>query len=367
MQKTRQIWFDGRKVSFRRQDIWGIVNNSSIKYVVVTEMQRREGRFPHKTELITEINKTEDLAGIPGGSTVLSEQINLLEAAAQSGFKTCASICVDSGESLNQAWKDAQKFDYAVVDFDLPTNIPLELIIARLQGSKTEVLRMVKTHTDAEVAFGVLEQGSDGVLYSGTEIKDIEELGNLINRENSLQLELQNLTVTEVRHIGMGSRACIDTTDLMNTEEGMLVGSTSGGGILVCSETHYLPFMNLRPFRVNAGAVHSYIWMPGNAAEYITDLAAGSKVLCVNTRGEARALTVGRVKIEVRPLLLVKGEAAGADLNVIVQDDWHIRIMGADGKPLNASTIRPGDKLLAYVCDPGRHVGIKVNETIIEK
>ncbi|MHB8918655.1 MAG: 3-dehydroquinate synthase II, partial [Desulfocucumaceae bacterium] len=101
--------------------------------------------------------------------------------------------------------------------------------------------------------------------------------------------------------------------------------------------------------------------------EYITDLAAGSRVLCLNVRGEARELTVGRVKIEVRPLLMIRGEAAGRELNVIVQDVWHIRIMGADGQPQNASSIRPGDRLLAYVCDPGRHVGIKVDETILEK
>jgi 3-dehydroquinate synthase II/3-amino-4-hydroxybenzoic acid synthase len=125
--------------------------------------------------------------------------------------------------------------------------------------------------------------------------------------------------------------------------------------------------MNLRPFRVNAGAVHSYVWMPNDSAEYLTDLKAGSKVLCVNTKGETRTLVVGRVKTEVRPLLLIKGEAGGKEINVIVQDDWHIRIMGADGKPRNASLIQPGDQLLAYVCQPGRHVGIKVNETILEK
>jgi len=153
----------------------------------------------------------------------------------------------------------------------------------------------------------------------------------------------------------------------MTQDEGMIVGSTSAGGIFVCSETHFLPYMNLRPFRVNAGAVHSYIWMPENTAEYITDLAAGSKVLCVNTKGETRTLTVGRIKTEVRPLLLISGEAAGSKLNVIVQDDWHIRLMGADGKPKNATMIQPGDELLAYVCEPGRHVGIKVDETIIER
>ena len=42
-------------------------------------------------------------------------------------------------------------------------------------------------------------------------------------------------------------------------------------------------------------------------------------------------------------------------------------LMGADGKPRNATVIMPGEKLLAYASDPGRHVGIKVDEMIIEK
>jgi 3-dehydroquinate synthase II/3-amino-4-hydroxybenzoic acid synthase len=297
----------------------------------------------------------------------MSDRQDLLESAKERGYKTCVFLSVDNKELLDKSWQDAGKFDYAAVNFDLPTNIPLELIIARLQDSKTVLLRQATTFVDMEVAFGVLEKGSDGVLFSSTDLTEIMEVIHYMSRQESGRLELHPLTVTEVRHVGMGVRGCIDTTDLMTQDEGMLVGSTSSGGIFVCSETHYLPYMNLRPFRVNAGAVHSYVWMPNGAAEYISDLEVGKKVLCVNTKGEMRELTVGRVKIEVRPLLLIKGVAAGTELNVIVQDDWHIRIMGADGKPKNASTIQVGDELLAYVCEPGRHVGIKVNETITEK
>lgn len=365
--KQREIWFDGRNVSQKRQDIWGLINNSEIDKVVVTTEQRRDGHYPHKTKFITEIKSEAELLSIPGGETVMSEDQNLLEAAGKSGYKTCVYLSVNSRDALEQSWQDAVKFDYAAVDFDLPTNIPLELIIARLQDENTVLLRRVETVEDLEIAFGVLEKGSDGVLFSGTDINEIQKLNNYLRKEEIQRLELTRLLVTEVRHIGMGSRACIDTTDLMTREEGMIVGSTSGGGILVCSETHFLPYMNLRPFRVNAGAVHSYVWAPNNATEYITDLSAGSKVLCVNIKGEARKLTVGRVKTEVRPLLMIKGETDGRELNVIVQDDWHIRIMGADGQPRNASDIKAGDSLMAYVCEPGRHVGIKVDETIIEK
>ena len=365
--KEREVWFDARTVPFERQEIWGLLNTSMLNKVIVTVEQRKEGLFPHKTVLITEINKEKDLSSVPPGEVVFSHRQDLLEAAKQQGYKTCVFFSVDNREQLEQSWKDADKFDYVAVDFDLPTNIPLELIIARLEGKDTVLLRKVTTCAEIEVAFGVLEKGSDGVMFSTDQPEEIMKVNEYLSRQSISRLDLHPLVVTEVRNVGMGVRACIDTTGLMTQEEGMLIGSTSSGGIFICSETHYLPYMNLRPFRVNAGAIHSYVWMPGNMAEYLSDLTVGSRVLCVNIRGEVRELTVGRMKIEVRPLLMIKGIAAEKELNVIVQDDWHIRVMGADGKPRNASLIRPGDELLAYVCESGRHVGIKVNETILEK
>lgn len=363
----REVWFDGREISLERQDIWGLINNSPIKKVLVTLEQRYQGNFPLKTQFITQIQKEDELQKIEKSDIVLSDNEKTLEKAMEEGFRTCAFFDVAGREALDHSWQAASRYDYVLVDFDLPTNIPLELIIARLQKDETVLLKRATSFEDMKVIFGVMEQGSDGVLLSTTDMEEIVKVSNYLKEKDMRKIQLHPLTVTEISHIGMGVRSCIDTTGLMTQDEGMIVGSTSSGGIFVCSETHYLPYMNLRPFRVNAGAVHSYVWMPGNAAEYLTDLKAGSKVLCVNTKGETRELTVGRIKSEVRPLLLIRGEAAGKEINVIVQDDWHIRLMGADENPKNATEIHPGDQLLAYICEPGRHVGIKVDETILEK
>ncbi|MDI6734603.1 MAG: 3-dehydroquinate synthase II [bacterium] len=54
-------------------------------------------------------------------------------------------------------------------------------------------------------------------------------------------------------------------------------------------------------------------------------------------------------------------------INSIVQDDWHVRVHGANGEPRNVTTLKPDDKVLAHITNPGsRHVGIKVEEIIIE-
>lgn len=364
---SREIWFDGRNVPLERRDVWDLVNNSALQRVVVTAAQRPAGHFPLKTELVTEVSEATDLVGLEPGAIVLSTDAELLRSARVGGFATCLSVSVESKEALERAWREASAHDFVVVDFDLPTNIPLELILAQLSDRRTTILKKESTFEGMAVAFGVMEQGSDGVLLSTDDLGELVKVNRYLFQREAGAIQLQPLVVKRTRHVGMGVRACVDTTGLMGRDEGMIVGSTSSGGIFVCSETHFLPYMNLRPFRVNAGAVHSYIWMPNNAAEYLTDLAAGSRVLCVDTEGRTRTLTVGRVKVEVRPLLLIEGEAAGQSLNVIVQDDWHIRLMGADKQPRNATEVRPGDELLSYVCKPGRHVGLAVEETIIER
>ena len=159
--------------------------------------------------------------------------------------------------------------------------------------------------------------------------------------------------------------------------------------------------MNLREFRVNAGAVHSYIWAAKGSALYLSEMEAGSEVLCVNLRGEARSVCVGRAKIERRPMLKVScsialdsvppelqvlveqtlqaqervtptGERVGfgtrrIQINAFLQNDWHVRLMGADGKVRHCTLLQPGDELLAHVDAPGRHTGLRVAESIVEK
>ena len=157
-------------------------------------------------------------------------------------------------------------------------------------------------------------------------------------------------------------------TTLISPTEGLLVGSTSQGGILCCPEVFFLPYMELRPFRVNAGAVHSYVYNSGNRTDYMTELRAGSPVTLVDLHGRTRKATVGRVKTEVRPLRLIEVEFPGnKTVNVIMQDDWHVRVFSEQGGPLNITELKPGDKVLGLVSEMGRHVGISVDEQIVER
>ena len=366
-QKDRHVWLDGRGVSAENHGFWGALTSSALETVVLNREQSQAVHLPLRTQLVIEVEDETDLEGLDPEDIIMSTELELLAKAKSLGHPTCVFLSINNREALEKAWQMAVACDYAVVEFDLPTNIPLELIIARLQDSETVLLKRETTLEKTQVAFGVMERGSDGVLLSTNDVSEILQVSRYIMEAKTRKIQLLPMVVEEVRHIGMGFRGCIDTTNLLGQDEGMLVGSTSAGGILVCSETHFLPYMNLRPFRVNAGSVHSYVWMSDEKVEYITDLAVGSKMLAVNTEGAVREVVVGRVKIEMRPLLLIQGTAGNQSLNVVVQDDWHIRVMGVGGEPRNATLVRPGEELLAYLDRPGRHVGLKVEETIVER
>jgi 3-dehydroquinate synthase II/3-amino-4-hydroxybenzoic acid synthase len=320
------------------------------------------------------VEDLEHLQALPpptkDGLVVASAELQVLSRAAAQGMRTCYRAYVDDAESLHQAIQDGRLHGFLVIRFRDPTNIPLELVIASLQATHTVLLKEIENPSavdDAIVTLGVMEVGADGIMFSPRSHAVMDEFLGRMARLEHTTVPLETCTITRTAPAGMGYRSCIDTTTLFSETEGILVGSTSQGGILCCAEVFFLPYMELRPFRVNAGAVHSYVYNFNDRTEYMSELRAGSQVMIVDRTGAARRATVGRMKTEVRPLRLIEAEfASGERINTIMQDDWHVRVFSADAKPLNITQLRPGDKVLAHPAKPGRHVGIKVDEHIQE-
>jgi 3-amino-4-hydroxybenzoic acid synthase len=295
----------------------------------------------------------------------------VLRELGAEGIRTCYTCYVDDRESLLRSISEGMHFDSLWILFRDPTNIPLELVIASLQSTSTILMKEIKSPTDADdavVSYGVMEYGAEGVIFSPRDHQVLTSFLDRMSEADNPTLPIQVGTVVETRPVGMGYRACIDTSTLFQPDEGMLVGSTSQGGLLCCPEVFFLPYMELRPFRVNAGAVHSYVFGNDDRTDYMSELKAGSPVMIVNSKGKVRRASVGRIKIEQRPLRLIEVQFAGGErINIVMQDDWHVRVFSDTAKPLNISELKPGDKVLGYATEPGRHVGIKINESIIEK
>ena len=242
------------------------------------------------------------------------------------------------------------------------TIIPLENLIAK----GADVIAQVKNLDEAQTAFGILEKGVGHVLFHGDDAIELKKVLSWFRSEGD-KISLQTAEIVEVRPVGMGDRVCVDTCTSMGMGQGMLVGNSSSALFLIHSESISNPYVSPRPFRVNAGPVHSYTRIPGGKTRYLSELSAGDPVLIVDFKGNTSTGIVGRLKIEKRPLMLIKAVLDGKEIAAIVQNAETIRLTDPEGNALSVVGLVPGDKVLVAMEEGGRHFGINIEESITEK
>jgi 3-dehydroquinate synthase II len=238
----------------------------------------------------------------------------------------------------------------------------LENLVARADNIFVEV----KGLDEAQTASGILEKGVDGIIITERNPVRVREMIDKI-RSDQETINLTELKIDRVVPVGMGDRVCVDTCTTMRPGEGMLVGNSSQALFLVHSESIENPYVAPRPFRVNAGPVHAYTMVSGGKTRYLSELKAGDEVVGVNAEGRVMSLLVGRVKIERRPLLLVEATGPNGPVSTILQNAETIRLVDIEGEAVSVVKIKPGDHVLGYVEEAGRHFGHKIRETITER
>jgi 3-dehydroquinate synthase II len=241
--------------------------------------------------------------------------------------------------------------------------IPLENLLASGGGS---IFVPVVSVGEIELALGVLEKGVTGVVISSASPVEIRNLVSAVKKMPEHEA-FRTAQIENISRAGMGDRVCVDTCTFMNRGEGMLVGNSSGFLFLVQAETEDSPYVAPRPFRVNAGPVHSYIRIPEGRTCYLSELRAGRRVLVYGREGNATEATVGRVKIERRPLVLIEAICEGEKGSILLQNAETIRLTAPGGEPVSVSQLQIGDSVLVAAEPGGRHFGMKVEETIREE
>lgn len=241
--------------------------------------------------------------------------------------------------------------------------IPVENLLARGGG-----LLFVSACCAGEIdlALGVLEKGVAGVVIASKDPAEIRHLVSRVKRTAESE-SLRPAVIEKIVPAGMGDRVCVDTCTSMTRGQGMLVGNSSGFLFLVQAETEENPYVSPRPFRVNAGPVHSYVRVPGGRTLYLSELGAGERVLVFRPEGNAEEATVGRVKIEKRPLVLVQASCEGRTGSILLQNAETIRLTGPGGDAISVARLKPGDSVLVAEESAGRHFGLKIEETICEQ
>ncbi len=239
--------------------------------------------------------------------------------------------------------------------------IPVENLLAR----SSNVLAEVSNVADAKLACGILECGVYGIVIGHAGINNLKNIVEQCKQSQG-QEELEEAEIIEIATIGLGHRVCVDTLSILKRGQGMLIGNSSAFTYLVHGETESNEYVAARPFRVNAGAVHAYVKLADDRTCYLEELRAGDEVLTVNADGSTSIVTVGRVKIELRPMLKIVakiGDAVGA---IFLQNAETIRLTMAGGIPVSVVSLKIGDKILCNRDEAGRHFGMRIVEDIKE-
>jgi 3-dehydroquinate synthase II len=273
---------------------------------------------------------------------------------------------VESNNDLEEILKAAESgANFIIVDTEDWRIIPLENVIATLQKTNTRIYAPASNSKEIRTLFSILELGVDGVILTTRDPNDIEGATKLMDHSN---LNISILKILEVREAGIGERVCIDTASILEMGEGVLVGSRSNFLFLIHNESQGSSFTSPRPFRVNAGAVYCYTLVPGKKTKYLSEIESGSEVLVIGKSGKVRVVTVGRSKIETRPLTLIVGESDGQKGTVILQNAETIQLIREDGSLIPITNLKLGDSVLGVIQpSSGRHFGMEVSEYVLEK
>lgn len=306
-----------------------------------------------------------DALVLPAGCVAEVQKLGLIQTIATDGDKILGKDILDIIITDKIAEQKAAAAGVPVIIKNTDwTIIPLENLIA----AKATVIQTVTNTTEAELALTILEIGAAGVCLEPKTPQDIIDVAEVVRATNNENLKLEVVTIDSVLPAGMADRVCIDTTSILPKGSGSLIGDSSAAMFLVHNENVQNEYVNARPFRVNAGAVHAYVKLPSGKTNYLSELKAGGNVLIVDHTGKTFPAIVGRAKIEKRPMLLVKARSAeGKNVSLILQNAETIRLVTPEGGWISVTTLKSGDKVLAYFEEAGRHFGMKVKETITEK
>ena len=293
--------------------------------------------------------------------------LDKISAAKPKGKKIGIRLKVLSNADIEDILKYAKTgIDFVIVDVKDWKIIPLENIIAKLHKLHTRIFALANNPEEVRKMFSILEIGVDGVIFSTSSMNEVREALVYLGTKS---FELKPAKILEIKEVGTGERVCIDTASMLHRGEGMLIGSRSNFLFLVHNESVGSSFTSPRPFRVNAGAVHCYTISPDGTTKYLSELETGSEVLVLDSKGKARRATVGRSKIESRPMLMIKAQIGDEIGGIIAQNAETIRFVRPDGHLISVTHLKKGDIVLAHSKPAtGRHFGMEVDdEYIIEK
>jgi 3-dehydroquinate synthase II len=284
-------------------------------------------------------------------------------------------VDVSNSEGQAKARAMAGSVEWILLDLGDWKMIPIENIIAACGGGPTKVAARISSAEQVLGAAFALQVGVDALLVP-EEILSTALIAKSQRGEDSVAstphekvpFSLSNIEVIEVKEGGIGDRVCVDLTSMLEDGEGMLVGSSSTSMVLVHGETVESEFVPTRPFRVNAGAAHSYILKADGSTSYLCELKMGDEIMVVESTGKCRTATVGRIKIERRPLILFRWKDENDnEAGTLLQQAETVRLITSSAELISITQLVKGTNLMGWNGGMGRHIGIPIQAEVTER
>ncbi|MGB0174079.1 MAG: 3-dehydroquinate synthase II [Candidatus Poseidoniaceae archaeon] len=281
-------------------------------------------------------------------------------------------VHINSAEAQAKARSLAGSVEWILLTFEDWSMIPIENVIAATESTPTKVAAQITKPVEAQGAGFALDIGVDALLCtedcleSALIVKSIrlEEstLGDSFHEENEQHVEVSLMTIVDIKEGHSGDRVCIDLLSLLEEGEGMLVGSTAKAFVLIHGETIASKYVPTRPFRVNAGSVEAYTYMADGTTKYLSELTSGDEVLITRNDGTLRTASIGRMKIETRPFILLRFKDENANEgHVFIQQAETVRLVLETGKACSVTDLTVGDRVIGHSSTSTRHVGQSIS------
>tara|TARA_B110000444_G_scaffold13537_1_gene11632 strand:- start:45042 stop:46016 length:975 start_codon:yes stop_codon:yes gene_type:complete len=285
-------------------------------------------------------------------------------------------VDVSNSEGQAKARSMAGSVEWILLDLGEWKMIPIENIIAVCDGGPTKVAARISSPEQILGAAFALQIGVDALLVSEENLPTAliaksqrgEVVTPIAQTPEKTSFNLSQIEVLEVKEGGVGDRVCVDLTSMLEHGEGMLVGSSANSMVLVHGETVESEFVPTRPFRVNAGAAHSYILKSDGSTSYLSELKMGDEIMVLSSSGSTRSAVVGRIKIERRPFILFRWkDEKHNEAGTLLQQAETVRLVTAANKLVSITELVEGTILLGWSGGGGRHIGIPISAEVTER
>lgn len=303
--------------------------------------------------------------GAPAGIEVWRQEADLFSPPPGKELRPVPIVAVGDAGELERAQSVGQASGAVAIRWTSERVVPLENLLAAAHG-RFAVWVIVERLRDVPGTLAALERGADRIVVAVDSLEQLDELESALEDLGSFTIPWELVQVRRVAPAGVGDRVIVDTTSLLRPAEGLLVGSAAAFLVHVASEAEGSRFTRPRPFRVNAGAAHSYTLLADGSTRYLAELAPGDPVLITEPNGRPRAVRVGRIKIERRPMTVIEIDHAGRSRTLFAQEAETVRLSGEHSR-IPVTELAAGARVYGAPLAPARHMGTAVEETIDER